>query len=132
MPISTIVDSVVEINKRNGFTLGFHMSKFDIKPEHKGWVIAGYELDDRDNLPMAYYSLDYTNAFRKRDPNFIYVVRADTKSDTHKKDLTNNWGRASSLSIIAKLDVADIDKEVEQRLTENTNETDGEEYKIAA
>ncbi len=62
---------------------------------------------------MAYYSLDYKNLYRKKRGSHLYIVRAETGSATdHKRDTSNNWGRTSTLSIIAEFPIAEIDEEV--------------------
>jgi hypothetical protein len=102
---------------QGGYTLGYHTSKADIPEENGEWKIKGTELDDRDNRMMAYYSLDYSNIYRVDRGNKLYVVRAEIGEDTpHKRDTSNNWGRADSLPIIHKIDLTKIDEEVESIL----------------
>ena len=99
--------------KDNGFTVGFHMSPVDILPEKskydpfvKTWSIKGYEMDDRDNRPMAYYSFDFNNLYKKRRARYLYIVRAQPIAGSgNKMNNKNNWGRASELSIIGKIDL---------------------------
>jgi len=71
---------------------------------------------------MAYYSFDYKNIFRERNPKFLYFVsiQKDEKSG-HKKDNTNNWGRAPSLSIIGNVDIQEVDNFVRNSLDEYKN-----------
>ena len=71
--INKIVSSMNSNAVENGFTIGYHLSNIDIpierpntNAERAAWSIKGSELDDRDNMLMAYYSLDYRNLFRKR------------------------------------------------------------------
>ncbi len=51
--------------QKYGFTIGYHISN-SLIPAGPQWSIKGSELDDRDNMKMAYYSLDYTNLFWSR------------------------------------------------------------------
>ncbi len=133
MTVEEMVTDVVKKNKEAGRTLGFHMSKFDIAHEGEKWDIEGTELDDRDDKLMAYYSLDYLNSFRKRDPNYIYIIRAETGiKSTHKRDLNDKWGRAAALSIIAQYNVRELDTEIEDRLKKLEKGEGIEEEKIAA
>ena len=117
--------------EEKGYTLGYHISPVDIPPDQgnpqngedrPAWKISGYELDDRDDRPMAYYSLDYTNLFRKKRGQYLYVIRAATSDDTaHKRDTRNNWGRAASLSIVGKFPISSIDEEVDKVTKEMKN-----------
>lgn len=114
----------------SGFIVGYHVSKYEIKPDNTGeWVINGSELDDRDDKPMAYYSLDYTNIYKKTRGNYIYLVRGQIGEDsTHKRDTSNNWGRASVLSVISRMEnlsniQAKVDKVIESlRARHNSDE----------
>lgn len=112
--------------QKYGFTLGYHISKARIpmrpdahNPERMTWNILGNELDDRDDMKMAYYSLDYENLFRKNRGTFLYLVRAETgESTAHKRDLKNNWGRVSQLSIIAEFDLIEVEEQIQKLLRE--------------
>ncbi len=119
--------------KEKGYTLGYHVSKFEIAPriigDKKEWNIVGYERDERDEFDekdarfMAYYSLDYKNFYRKKGGNYVYIVRAQTgKGTSHKQDLNNNWGRAPVLSVVAKLNISEVDKEVNRIFREKNPE----------
>lgn len=119
--------------KEKGYTLGYHVSKFEIAPQviddKKEWNVAGYERDERDEFDerdarfMAYYSLDYKNFYRKKGGNYIYIVRAQTGKDTsHKQDLSNNWGRAPMLSVVGRLNISEVDMEVDRILREKNPE----------
>ncbi|HEY4480199.1 MAG TPA: hypothetical protein VJB58_01890 [Candidatus Paceibacterota bacterium] len=123
---NTIAKIVAQLNNsayKNGYTLGFHVSKADILPENGVWEVKGKELDDRDDMTMAYYSLDYKNIYRIDRGKNLYVVRAKIGNNTeHKRDTSNNWGRASSLSIIHKIDLAKIDEKVEERIKQAKEE----------
>jgi hypothetical protein len=116
--VKTTVPQIIELLKQRaiqgGYTLGYHTSKSDILEENGEWKIKGTELDDRDNRMMAYYSLDYSNIYRVDRGSKLYVVRAEVgESTSHKRDTSNNWGRADSLPIIHKIDLTKIDEEVE-------------------
>ncbi len=98
--------------QKYGFTIGYHVSN-SLIPRQAQWSIKGSELDDRDNMKMAYYSLDYTNLFRKNRGTYLYIVRAQIGEGTaHKRDLKNNWGRAPELSIIAEFDLVEIEERI--------------------
>lgn len=117
--IKNIVKQLKNIADKNGYTLGYHTSKSDILPNGSSWEVKGMELDDRDDRPMAYYSLDYKNIYRIDRGNNLYVVRAKTGQDTeHKRDTSNNWGRADSLSIIHKINLTDLDEKIDSKLKE--------------
>ncbi len=112
--------------QKYGFTLGYHISRAHIPktpspmdPEKMSWNITGNELDDRDDMQMAYYSLDYQNLFRKNRGTILYLVRAEIGERTaHKRDLKNNWGRAPQLSIIAEFDLIEIEERIKKLLDE--------------
>lgn len=104
-------------------SLGYHITDADIPKSgpanNWNWSINGYEYDHRDNLSMAYYSLDHDNLFYKRKGKYVYVVRADLGKDTsHRLDENNRWGRAPRLSIIDRFDIAEIDGEVDEAMEE--------------
>jgi len=106
-------------SKKNGYTLGYHISKNKILEKDTDWTVDGRDLDDRDERKMAYYSLDYENLFRKKRGNFLYIVRAIIgENSPHKKDNSNNWGRADKLSVISELPLKEIDDMVSE-ITEN-------------
>lgn len=99
--------------QEKGYTIGYHTSPYKIVPEGSNWDVNPTGLDDRDNRPMAYYSLDYKNLFHKTRGKYIYMVRAETGTDsTHKKDTSNNWSRANKLSIITSVSLQEIDEKV--------------------
>lgn len=103
-----------------GFTLGYHVSMKDIpQQENKAWAIQPTELDDRDDMKMAYYSLDFDNIYRKKPARYLYFVRAEIgEHSAHKRDQNNNWGRAPYLSIVEKEDLREVDTLVEETLAE--------------
>ena len=106
--------------QKYGFTVGYHISRARLpvmhdqkNPDQETWSITGNELDDRDDMNMAYYSLDYENLFRKNRGAFLYLVRAELGPQTaHKRDLKNNWGRAPQLSIIAEFNIMEIEEKL--------------------
>lgn len=108
--VERFVAALLRDAEAHHWTQGYHVSPREIPSD----VVMGYDMDDRDGIPMAYYSLDYKNLFRKNRGKFLYVVRAELDPNgTHKRDNTNNWGRASSLSIIEQLSLEEIDRMVE-------------------
>lgn len=100
-----IIKNLVEEAKKNGFGIGYHTSPYDIKTDKNGhWNIRGTESDHRDgDLNKAYYSSQYRHLYKKKPPQFIYIVRTDP---THRSD--GNWHRASSLSIITRVSFNDV------------------------
>ena len=117
--ISGLVEKIVKIAKERGYTIGFHTSEKDLVPQDGKWDITGYEFDDRDERAMAYYSLDYRNIYRAKKKKFVYIIRAQTGEGTdHKLDGKNNWGRASTLSIVHKIDLEKLDYEVSAKMSE--------------
>jgi hypothetical protein len=114
-----VVNDMLTIAKRHGYTLGFHLSLYDIKPGTDGsWFVRGTEPDHRhDDIPMAYYSMDYSNRYKQKRVNYMYVVRAETGENTsHYQDNDGSWGHAASLSIISKINLGEMERELEQRL----------------
>jgi hypothetical protein len=69
---------------------------------------------------MAYYSLDFENFYRKNPTaKYLYTVRAEVGDDSsHKKDTSNNWGRASRLSIITELNLHETQEKIQEALNE--------------
>jgi len=113
--IHEIVADMARIARTYHYVLGYHASNNDISEDETGWTIQGKELDDRDNMTMAYYSLDYKNIFRAHRFKWLYVVRAQVGEDTtHKRDTSNNWGRAPRLDVVHRLNLAQIDEDVEK------------------
>jgi hypothetical protein len=122
----TFQDMVVDLTsiaKRNSYTLGFHATNNEIFSNGNEWEITGTELDDRDNMSMAYYSLDYRNIFRAHRFKWLYIIRAQTEEgSTHKRDTSNNWGRAPSLPIIHEINLVRLDEQVEEIYREQMNQ----------
>ena len=110
--INEIVSGLAKTAKENGYTLGYHVSNNDILPDGNQWMVNGTEFDDR---AMAYYSLDYKNIYRTHRNKYLYIVRAKVLEETeHKRDTSNNWGRAGTLDIIYKIDLPEVDEKVEE------------------
>ena len=110
---------LLEDAQKGGFTIGYHVSPRVIAPEGNDWYVRGTEMDDRDNMHMAYYSMDYTNLVRKNRGDFLYVIRAESgENSSHKKDNSNNWGRANALSIVSAIDLSEIDQRMEDMFTQ--------------
>lgn len=96
------------IAQRNGYSVGFHMSKFDIRESGKGWAVIGREQDHRDDdLPMAYYSREFKHLYRRKLTNYMYIVRAE---DMHRVGADGKWWRAPSLSIVQQISVDELRK----------------------
>lgn len=130
--IDLFVKGAIMTGEKDGRIIGFHASPSMILPNDKervgetlkrttGWTILGTEPDHRDNdILKAYYSLDYLNVYRDKNPKYIYPVAVLTKTGTHKKD-ANKWGRASKLDVIDRFDIKEIDKEVVLLSKSSTN-----------
>lgn len=101
-------------------TIGFHATPNQIKPSTKfrngreieEWVIDGSEKDHRDSdLPMAYYSYDYTHLYRQKKSDYLYIIQS---LPSHRNDPSNNWGRAPSLNVIAEMKQENIKEYIEK------------------
>lgn len=112
-----MVTDILQKNKQYGFTIGYHLSDHQIPKEGKVWNIKGTEFDDRDEMPMAYYSEDYLNRYKKKSAKFLYTIRADFHPNgSHKRDLNNHWGRATSLSVIDEYNMQQIEREIDEQI----------------
>src|SRR3989344_3020458 len=116
-----VVNDLLEKNRRYGYTLGYHLSQKKVPQETHGtdvvWDIKGNEMDDRDDMHMAYYSEDYLNRYIKKNGRYLYIVRAETGADSpHKQDLKNHWGRAPFLSVIDELDMQAVEQDIDQAI----------------
>lgn len=108
--IDSILATAMDGHKKYGFTLGYHVSDKEIVPTKEGWNIHAFEFDDRDEMKMAYYSLDYENFYRKKPAKYIYFVRAETgENSSHRKDTSDRWSRASQLSVVDKVSLSEVD-----------------------
>jgi hypothetical protein len=107
-----LMKNLVEVSTKHGFGIGYHTSPREIRPDDKGqWNIIGTERDHRDDdRAMAYYSKKYRHLFKKKGPQFVYIVR--TEPDTHKTD--GNWSRASELSIVTQVPFEEVFQYVEK------------------
>jgi hypothetical protein len=113
--VAEVVDEILKINKKYGFSVGYHLSDHAVPMNKQGnkWDIIGSEFDDRDEMKMAYYSEDYVSRYKKKPERFLYVVRAETgPNSVHKRDLSNRWSRAPLLSVIDECDMKEIEKEI--------------------
>ncbi len=111
------VKKLFDLANDNGLGMGYHLSNADIQstPDNR-WDITGYEMDDRDDRPMAYYSEDWLSRYKDKGIRykFLYMVRSDKSERTsHKVDLNNKWGRADRLSIIEKFNLDELSEEAE-------------------
>jgi hypothetical protein len=124
--IPEIVLEIVNSSTRNGYTLGYHVSSADILQKGDEWFVEGRELDDRDDKNMAYYSLDYRNIFKSNRSKYLYVIRANIGPNSdHKRDTSNNWGRAPTLAIVCKFNMTEVNEKVEQIYKENNDKNAG-------
>ncbi len=126
--VESMVDKLIEASEKQHRRIGYHATNENIIPKEersngqlvKSWVIYGREKDHRDNdLPMAYYSFDYENLYRVKNPNYIYVVSIqENERSGHRKDGNNEWGRAPSLTVIEKINLKEVDEIVQEMLNE--------------
>lgn len=114
-----IIDDLLKKSHQYGFTLGYHLSPQEIRPDKNGeWIVRGTEKDHRhDDVPMAYYSMDYAHRYLKKPMQWLYVVRAETRDQSgHHRDNNGAWGHAPSLSIIEAIDMFDLEKQMDTEL----------------
>lgn len=118
-----MVDKLLDRSRINNSKMAYHASQSNIRPNQvrvqgelkSNWSINGTEKDHRDDdLPMAYYSFDYEHLYRTKQPKFLYIIES---TDLHRTD-GKEWGRAPSLSIIDKIDISELDMEVEVKFKE--------------
>lgn len=121
--LETMIERLIKEAKEGGYTLGYHLSPFDIKAKNDlKWEIKGMEFDDRDEKPMAYYSLDFDNLYRKRHQKYLYIVCAQMgENSAHKYDTSNNWGRSTELSVIDSFDFEEISEKMKKQIKESEN-----------
>lgn len=116
--IGVIVNRMIIFAEKEGFGLGYHLSKTMIHPnvssEGTAWEVVGDEFDERENLTMAYYSLDYQNLYREKPSRYLYVVRIG--NTMHHFDPTHHWGRAPHLSVIGRYEINSIDNEIQAKV----------------
>ena len=107
-----LIEKMVKVSSKYNFGIGYHTSPNEIRPDENGhWSIKGTESDHRDgDRAMAYYSKKYRHLFKKKNPQFVYIVR--TEPDTHKSD--GNWSRATELSIVTSVPFKDVFEYVEK------------------
>lgn len=107
---SEVIRELIGLGRKYGFKIGYHTSPQDIKPDTGDkWNIRGTEKDHRDgDMTMAYYSNQYRHLFKLKNPQFIYVVRAEKD---HRSD--GNWNRAPTLSVIMRLPFGQVHQYVE-------------------
>jgi hypothetical protein len=100
-------------------TIGYHLTSADIRPTKDDWKVVGKEIDHRHNdLPMAYYSLDYAHRYLKKPSQFLYVIKVDmSEGSGHYPDNNQKeWGHASTLAIIEKVDMLEIESELDEKM----------------
>ncbi len=124
--MSQMIKKLISNNLKQERFIAYHASKEDILPRKnkngdEEWVIYGTEKDHRDDdLYMAYYSKDYQELYRKKNPSYLYAVSIIKNGNDINKSRYNNggWGRDSSLSVIEKFDLRKVDDEIKDILNE--------------
>ncbi len=115
----TVIEAADDFYKR-GYRVAYHCSPSNSEPdpETDAWTIDGREADHRDkDIGMAYYSFDLKNLYRKKNPKYLYLIRADVSEETsHRQDGNLDWGRAPKLDVLTKVDYQDAMKRVEKRV----------------
>lgn len=106
-PAMKFLNEQLETSEENGFALGYHVSSNDFTPKkdregNMAWEIQPYELDDRVNMKMAYYSRTFDSMYLKKPFKYIYIIRS---SDSHRKDNHDKWGYAPFLSVVDRIDM---------------------------
>ncbi|MDD9868095.1 MAG: hypothetical protein OXU73_02085, partial [Candidatus Campbellbacteria bacterium] len=130
--VKGFLDILRDVAIENKWTVGYHTSSSDIRPKDNGeWNVDGTEEDHRDgDLSMAYYSMTYRNLYRdgKGREKYIYLVRAE---ESHRNE--GGWYRAPSLSIIHKVSLSNIERQLEvERNRYNKSKADLYKNKKAA
>jgi len=138
MTIKELAENIQKIVNMNNFTVAYHATKNNIEPREKyspsvgierSWATKGTEEDHRDNnIPMAYFSKNYTDIYRDKSPKYLYLVAPTKKSSRHD----GSWGRAASLDIIAKINLREADKKVEEKTKQYLANKKEENIKLAA
>ncbi len=124
-----ILDDMLAKAEKHGYTLGYHLSLYDIRPQQDGsWYVRGTEKDHRHNdIPMAYYSMSYSKRYRDKTSQYLYVVRAETgKNTSHYKDNDGSWGHAANLSIIEKINMRELEKKLAASFKETEKDGNSE------
>lgn len=118
------VSTMARTAAQYGFSVGFHMSKYEIRPSGDVWTIRGLEPDDRDDdKPMAYYSREFKWLYRRKLSNYLYIVRAN---DSDQVGADGKWWRAPSLSIVQRISGEELDVEMltlDRELAQRTEDT---------
>lgn len=119
LSVEDMVGLLAKEAEEKKFCLGYHVSNADILPRKVKtggieWSVDGKEADHRDgDVAMAYYSTGLKTLYGRKRARFIYVVRADKGPDTtHRQDNDGSWGRAPKLDVVAKFDLEQVMREV--------------------
>lgn len=130
-PSEELIALLHKRHEMNGTDIAYHASPHDIRPTRESdggsgyaetWMVRGTEKDHRnEDLPMAYYSKDYTHLYRTKNPKYLYLIEISKKTGSHKKDGVE-WGRAMRLDIIDKLDLRELDAQVDAAYQEIVNQ----------
>ncbi len=128
MTMQEVVEDIIEKNKKFKRGYAYHTSNEDIKPREVNvagkksleWVVGATEKDHRDDdLPRAYMSFDYHSLYRDKNPKYLYIVGYRKGENTgFISNKLDNWGRASGLDIIDKIDLTEIDERINKAVKE--------------
>lgn len=119
----TFLENLLNTAKSKNFnwTIGYHLSDKEIERKNDGsWNINPTEKDHRDeDMPKAYYSLNYEHLYREKNKNpFLYLVRG---SYDDKHDDVKQWYRNNYLSIIQKIKLSEVEKQVKDFISKDKN-----------
>jgi hypothetical protein len=123
--VSVVVQAAAEAYA-HGYKVGYHASPHKVSPTidsktgREAWTIDGREVDHRDSdHSRAYYSTDLAHLYHRKNPKYLYLVRAETgEESTHNPDNNGSWGRAGKLDVIAAVDYQESMEEVDRRYQE--------------
>ncbi|MFA5933866.1 MAG: hypothetical protein WC795_01425 [Candidatus Paceibacterota bacterium] len=122
-----IASILLNLAEKNDAMIGYHGSNelHTHKTQRMGsvvsdsWIVPGTEKDHRnEDYQMAYYSSNYQDLYRDKNPRYLYFVRSLRKGGGHFQDNNKSWGRAQTLSVIDMIDFRELDNEVRELFLE--------------
>jgi hypothetical protein len=134
--IDKFLNKALEFHKTQQRFIAYHCTKLKVEKSfnkiqsEQEWKISATELDHRDNdLPMAYYSSNYKNLYREKNPKFLYLVAGSKNPASGHKTDGLSWGRAPGLNIIAELDLHQVEEKLKKMLKEYKDKENNQEQK---